>query len=101
MNEKLDVETVIQNLDEYSESDEINFDLVSTLHDDLLAESVEKKPQVQLPYYEEKKQRALKYYNNIKSWAGEEDAKKRTSCLHGLGINQLNEWLGENDNDNN
>ena len=65
MNEKLDVETVIQNLDEYSESDEINFDLVSTLHDDLLTESVEKKPQVQLPYYEEKKQRALKYYNNI------------------------------------
>ena len=97
MNTKLDTETVIRNLDKYSKSDAINFDLVSTLHDDVVTESFEKKPE--LSYFEEKKQRALNYYNNVKSWAGEEDAKKRTSCLHGIGINQLNEWLGENNND--
>lgn len=97
MNKKLDLETVGNNLDDYLESKDINFDLVTTLNDELITEEVEKKPESS--YFEEKKQRALKYYNSVKSWAGEEDAKKRTSCLHGIGINQLNEWLGENNND--
>lgn len=51
----------------------------------------------ELTPYEQRKQRALEMYNRFNEWAN--DAKDRTSCLCNVSVDQLNEWLEEDNND--
>ena len=48
----------------------------------------------ELSPFERRKQRAVETYNKFKSWTN--DAKERTSCLCNVSVEQLNEWIGEN-----
>lgn len=72
----------------------IDEDLDDDLINAFLADDVEEPVVEELSPYEARKQRAVEMYNKFSTWAN--DAKNRTSCLCNVSVEQLNEWLGEN-----
>lgn len=88
-----------EDLQDYDPDEEFDQDLTDTFLDDLKSiDEPEKVEECSKPEWEEKKDRVLEYYNTIKEWAGDK-AKDQTSSKYNIGLDQLNEWLGENKND--
>ena len=73
-------------LNYYANNDSTSLDM------DLL-NSVLKEEKIEESYEDNKKRKALEYYNKIKDWAS--DAKARTSCIYNIDSNLLNEWIGD------
>lgn len=88
-----------ESLDEALEDDKM-LDLLlkdlNSLDEPIIEEGC--KEDLETPEWEKKKEKALEYYNSVKEWAGEQ-AKNRTCANCNIDLEQLNEWLGENNND--
>ena len=88
-----------QSCEEKLECENLKEDLTDKLLDDLIHMDEEDLNECgnQIPEWEERKNKVLEYYNQVKEWAT--DPKAKTSCMCNVGIDTLNEWLGENKND--
>ena len=81
-----DMHYLFDKLNYYANNDSTSLDM------DLL-NSVLKEEKIEESYEDNKKRKALEYYNKIKDWAS--DAKARTSCIYNIDSNLLNEWIGD------
>lgn len=91
--------------DPYDESlkKENNTKIVEDLESDLLGDLIYINKEdldegcEDIPEWEQRKNKILEYYTQVKEWAT--DPKAKTSCRCNIGIDTLNEWLGEDNND--
>lgn len=72
-------------------TDDLLDELKEVSKDDNISESCNKEDK---PDWEKNKDQILEYYNKVKEWDGDH-AKARTSCYYNIGLDTLNEWLGD------